>query len=324
MQSRLSQTDRVVPVLLLGLSFVWGTSFLLIKIADAAMSPSWVASLRLALGAIFVWAVALARRERVVFTPGRWAHMALLAFFATAGPFILLAWAETKVPSGVAGVINATTPLWTMALAAALLPAERLSGGGVAWMTGAFIGVVGILSPWSSSAASLWGDVACLVAAFSYAIGFVYTKVVVQPWGVPATSLTAVQLSLATLEAGVAIPLVGARFSVAPGHLAALLVLGAINTGAAFIAYHMVVRRAGATRSSTVTYLSPVVALILGVTLRGEHLGWSAYLGSAVLLICLAGAGGHLGIPKRPAVQLRGGGEQDPLPTTDRYEVSDP
>lgn len=282
--------DGATTLLLAGLSAVWGTSFLLIKISDSAISPAWVAAARLAFGAAFVALVAKARREAAVRGARRWAHLALLAFFANAAPFVLLAWAETRVPSGLAGVMNATTPLWTMLLVAAALPQERLGLGEVAWMLAAFAGVVGVLSPWSAPRASLLGDAACLVAAASYGVGFVYTRAVVERWGLPATSLTAAQLALAAAEAMAAVPLLGSRLRLEAGPIAAVVVLGVLNTGAAFVAYHVVVRRAGPTRSSTVTYLSPVIALALGVALRGERLGWGAYAGTALLLASLAGA----------------------------------
>lgn len=284
-----------VAGLLGGLALVWGTSFLLIKIADSAMSPGWIVLGRMALGALVAGLVARARHDPQVQGLHRWGHVALLALFASVLPFGLLAWGERHVPSGLAGVLNATTPLFTVAIAAVALPSERIGGAKMAWMAVSFGGVVLVLAPTVGGAGELVGELACMAAAASYGIGFVHTRRVVGRWGLSPPAVSAAQLGSGALMAAAMLPLWGTDITLRPLPLLALGVLGTVNTGAAYLAYHSLVRRAGATRSSTVTYLAPIVAVAVGIAIRGESFAPISILGAFVLLVGLAGAEGRLG-----------------------------
>ncbi|MGH9065607.1 MAG: DMT family transporter [Acidimicrobiales bacterium] len=226
-----------------------------------------------------------------------WGHLLVMAVILNVGPFLLYAWGEEHVASGLAGMFNATTPLFTVLVALAALPEERLSRGRAGGLLIGLAGVVVVLAPWrpGSSVATVTGELACLGAAASYGIGFVYTRRFVAGRGIPPLRLATAQLVLATVVLGVLAPLV----ATGPVHLTATVVpavavLGAVNTGVGYLLYHFLVREAGATRASTVTYLVPVVAVALGVIVRGEALTWTIVVGGLVVIFGLVVLEGRL------------------------------
>jgi len=275
------------------LALIWGCSFLFIKIAVGGLVPLQVAFGRMLLGALVLAAVVAARRDPWPSSARVWGHLAVLGLVSNAVPFTLFAVGEQRVSSGLAGVFNATTPLWTALLALPLLPAERLTPRRLAGLLLGFAGVLVLLAPWRPSLThrpgAVAGEVACLLAAASYGLAFVYTRRYLQDTGLTVPVLAASQLACGTVELGLAVLVAGrAAPRLDGGIAAALLALGVVGTGLAYLLNFALVRDVGATRASTVTYLIPLVAVTLGLLALGERLAWTELAGMAVVLAGVA------------------------------------
>jgi drug/metabolite transporter (DMT)-like permease len=288
-----SRVPPYVRLLLLGL--IWGTSFLFIKVALEGLPPLGVALGRTVAGAATMWAVVAARRLPVPRTWAVWRHVVVLSVLANVVPFALFSWGELHVSSGVAGVYNATTPLFTLLVAMAALPDERPTRERVAGVALGLLGVVVVLGPWRGVGQNtLLGQAACLVASASYGVGFNYVRRFVTPHRLHPATLTACQLAVATVLLGAVTPLAGGGVHLTARVVASVLALGALGTGIAFVLYHGLIRDLGATTASLVTFVVPVVAVALGVVALGEDLAWNLFAGAAVVVLGVALAEGRL------------------------------
>src|SRR2546423_13360941 len=146
------------------LSVIWGASFLFIKVGDRAFAPLQVAFARCALGALALVAMLAIRRESLPSGRDAWGHLFMLAILFNSVPFALFAWGETEVSSVVAGIANATTPLYVLLVSLAVLPAERPTRDRVLGLAVGFAGVVVVLGPWREIDGQLLGYLACLGA----------------------------------------------------------------------------------------------------------------------------------------------------------------
>ncbi|MCE7078961.1 DMT family transporter [Streptomyces sp. ST2-7A] len=279
------------------LALLWGSTFLWIDLALTDLTPGWITLLRCALGAgvLLVWC----RRagSRLPRGRGRWGAIAVAAALCNTLPFLLLARGQQEVDSGVAGVLNATTPLWSLLLAL-LVGTERRPGpvrvGGVVL---GLTGVALILAPWRGGGTSLPGALAVLGAALSYALAFVYMSRRLVGRGVPVPALAAAQLLAATVAAvplalltgeGWRGPTGGGGGGVGATALLAVLVLGTACTAVTFLLTYRIIAREGATDAAAVGYLLPVVAVLLGASVLGEEIGPRMVLGTAVVLLAVA------------------------------------
>ncbi len=259
---------------------VWGGSFLLIAESADHFASSVIAFVRIALGALVV-AVApgawspVARRDlpRVVFVAAVW--MAL--------PFVLFPWAERTVASSIAGMINAGLPVFAATIAALLLRRvpRRIQ---VAGLVVGFAGVALIAIPSvTESRSSALGIAALVLAVIGYAVGVNLTVPLQQRYGTLPV-LVRIECVAGIMMAPFA--LVGLRHSTfAWSALIANTLLGLLATGAAFLAMFTLMGRVGATRSSAVTYVFPVIALTLGVVFRDEPLHAIAVAGAALVMV---------------------------------------
>ncbi|MGH9068405.1 MAG: DMT family transporter [Acidimicrobiales bacterium] len=320
---------------LLVLAAIWGTSFLLIKVGLQGLSPPQLVLGRVGTGALALLAVGAAAHIRPAAQAGGavqggraavaapalahrggpglsirrlpWGALVVVAIISNVIPFLLFAWGETRVPSGLAGLLNATTPLFTVGVALAALPEERLSRTRAVGLALGLAGVVVVLSPWRALGHSLVGELACLGAAASYGLAFVFTRRVLTPRRLPTLTLATGQLVAAFAVLAVLAPLIATGpMTLTPGVVASVVVLGAVNTGFAYLLYHYLVREAGATRASTVTYLVPVVAVALGVAVRGEPLSWALVVGGLIVILGVVTLEGRVrwaipaGVRRRP------------------------
>jgi drug/metabolite transporter (DMT)-like permease len=272
------------------LSAIWGTSFLFIKIADRQLSPLQVVLVRMALGAVTVLAVLVVRRVRLPSAPRTWGHLALLALVSNVLPFSLIAYGETHISSVLAGMWNATTPLFTLVIALAVLPEERPTRARVGGLALGFVGVVIVLGPWSGLRGPvLEGSIAVGAASACYGLAFAYLRRYVAGRSDPGVSLVAGQLLCGTaMMAVVTILFTSAPSRLGAGPLLSVGVLGVLGTGVAYVLNYSVVRRAGATVASTVTYLIPLFATACGVVLLDERLAWNEPVGAVVVLLGVA------------------------------------
>lgn len=289
--------DRGSAARFLALGGIWGSSFLWIKIALEGLAPAEIVLGRLACGAI-VLAVAVVMGRRGWPTGGAaWRHLGVIAIVGNVVPFFLFAWGEQHVGSSIAGVLNGATPLLTMVVALALLPEERATVVRVVGLVVGFAGVVVILAPWRPGAAegALSGKLACLAAAGCYAVSFSYTRRFIAGRGFGGSaSLAAAQLVMATGVAAVVAPVASTHGPHLTTAVAlALLALGAGGTGTAYLLYYGLIEKVGATTASMVTYVIPVVAVALGVLVRGEPLTANVGLGAVVVIAGVAIAEGR-------------------------------
>jgi drug/metabolite transporter (DMT)-like permease len=194
------------------LALIWGSAFLWIKLADRGFSPVQVTLARLAPGAAVLFAIVLARREKIPRQGRLWAHIVVAALFANAVPYLLFAVAEQTVNSSTAGIINATTPLWTVLLALAIRHQKTVTNWQVAGLFVGFIGAVLIFTPWSTAAGlTSAGALECLAASVSYAVSYVYMDKFLARRGIGPVVLSACQLGAAAVMLASALAVTGVR-----------------------------------------------------------------------------------------------------------------
>ena len=278
------------------LAGIWGCSFLFIKVALEGVSATQVVLARIVLGAFTLLAYCAVRRERLPPWGRTWLHLAFMGIVANVLPFLGFSWGEGHgATSGLAGIYNATTPLWTLLFAMAVLPAERPTRARVVGLVFGFLGVLMVLAPWRTvEGARLGGQLACLGAGACYGVAFVWTRRFLSGVAAPL-GLAAAQLLCATVEFGLIAPFVAVRHvSLPPRVWLSLLALGAIGTGVAYVIYYGLIHDVGATTASTVTYLVPLVAVTLGVIVLGETVQWNDFAGAAIVIAGIAVAEGRL------------------------------
>ncbi|MFE0456498.1 DMT family transporter [Streptomyces sp. NPDC058914] len=271
------------------LSLIWGFSFLLIKVGTEGYAPFQVTLGRLVFGTAVLAAAMAMKRERLPRGARTWAHLTVAALLLNALPFSLFAYAELTIPSTLAGICNATSPLWGMALSLVALSEDRPTRVRVAGLGLGFLGVLTVLGAWQGfDGLDARGTALALLASLSYPIGWIYVRRTLAGTGSSVLSMTGAQLLLATVQLAVVTPVFTAlpsRFPLVP--LLAVAALGALGTGLAVLIQYGLVTEVGPTTAQMVTYFIPVIATAAGVVVLGESLSWSTPVGA---LIVLAGA----------------------------------
>ncbi|MEU6388163.1 DMT family transporter [Streptomyces sp. NPDC046939] len=268
------------------LSSIWGFSFLLIKVGTQGYAPFQVTFGRLFFGTLVLVAAMAVKRERLPRGARTWGHLAVAAFFLNALPFSLFAFAEETIPSTLAGICNATSPLWGMALSLVALSEDRPTRRRVAGLGLGFLGVLTVLGVWQGfHGLDVTGTAMALLASLSYPVGWIYVRRTLAHTGHSHLSMTGAQLLLATVQLAVVTPLFTSwphSLPVVP--LLAILALGAFGTGIAVLIQYGLVAEVGPTTAQMVTYFVPVIATAAGVAVLGESLAWSTPAGAAVIL----------------------------------------
>lgn len=241
---------------------------------------------RLLLGFLVLTPIALSRGLRFPRHGRLWGHLFVAALVANVVPYLLFSVAEETIGSNVAGVLNATTPLWTLLLAFLVGVDRAVTVKKAAGFALGFLGVVVIFSPWeSASEIASWGGLACLAAAASYGLGYVYMGRYLTGRGIPPLMLSAAQLGAATVLLAPALPFAGLESPVwRLDAVASLLVLGVLGTGAAYVLNYRIIDDEGPTAASVVTYLLPVVAVVLGWAFLREAVTTAIVAGIALVL----------------------------------------
>lgn len=276
------------------LALTWGARFLFIKIGLEGLSPGQVVLGRLAAGAIALALVSVVTRQRLPREAAVWGHLTVVAVMLCVIPFLLFAWAEQYVSSGVASILNATTPLMTMLVATAALPQERPTRTRLTGLMTGFAGVVLVLAPWTEQdggrVTGTWaGQLACLGATFSYGLAFVYLRRTLAPRKLPAVPVATVQVGLGAAIMLALSPLLAWQPThLTPRVVSAMLALGVLSTGLAYVWNTNIVAGWGATNASTVTYLTPLVGVVAGVLVLGEHVTWNQPVGALVVVTGIA------------------------------------
>lgn len=281
------RATRGTLVLYLLLALTWGSSFFFVSVGLETLSPTQVVLARLVIGAVTLGLVCAITRQRLPRGRTIWMHLFVVGLLLCVIPFLLFAWAQQHVPSSIASIINATTPLMTMLVALVALPAERPDRWKIGGLLAGFCGVLLVLDPWRGTGAGAepLGYLACLAATLSYGIAFVYMRRFVSPRGLPAVPVATVQVGTAALVMLALSPWIAAQpVQLTTPAVLSMIALGALGTGLAYAWNATIVGRWGATTASTVTYFTPLVGIALGVLLLHERLSWYQPLGAIVIV----------------------------------------
>ncbi|MER6272931.1 DMT family transporter [Streptomyces sp900105755] len=268
------------------LSLIWGFSFLFIKVGTGGYAPFQVTLGRLVFGTAVLAAAMAVKRQRLPRGARTWGHLTVAAFLLNALPFSLFAYAELTIPSTLAGICNATSPLWGMVLSLVALSEDRPTRVRFAGLGLGFIGVLTVLGAWEGfHGLDVTGTVMALLASLSYPIGWIYVRRTLAGTGDSHLAMTGAQLLLATVQLAVVTPL----FTSFPAHFAlvpllAIAALGALGTGLAVLVQYGLVAEVGPTTAQMVTYFIPVIAAAAGVAVLGESLRWSTPVGAVIVL----------------------------------------
>lgn len=274
------------------LAATWGASYLFIKVGLRDFSSSFLVFARTALAAAVLAPIAY-RRGALRELQGAWGAIVVLAVVQVAVPFLLITEGEHHIPSALAGILVASAPIYTALLALRFAESERVTG----WaLVGILVGIVGVVLLFgvdlSGDTETLLGGLMVLVASLGYSVGALYLKArlgTLQPAGI-ATATMGVSALLLAPFALVSFPSTAGADSVA-----AVLALGVLGTGVAFLLFYSLISELGASKASLVAYLAPVFAVLYGVTLLGEAISVATVAGLALIL-----GGSYLGAGGRP------------------------
>ncbi|MDJ0951318.1 MAG: DMT family transporter [Alphaproteobacteria bacterium] len=264
---------------------MWGSSFLAIKLAVETLAPATVAAGRIVIGAVVVLLVLGLRGQRLPRGLRRWWRLAWIALFNMALPFYLISWAEQTIDSGLAAILMATSPLTTLLLSHALTHDDRLSGPKLAGVALGFAGVLVVVGVQALAGlgANVVAQLAVVGAAACYAIsGVLARKLHDQDSG----SVTTGVLLCGTILAVPACLWIDRPWTAVadPDVWLAVLYLGVVPTGLAYLIRFHLIARCGASFVAMSGYLVPVFGVLLGVALLGEALPAAALLALAMIL----------------------------------------
>jgi len=267
---------------------IWGSSFLFMKVALVGLSPGQVAWSRLILGALTLGLFVAVRRDRLPRSIRIWLHMTVLAVSFCVAPFLLFSWAQQHVTSGLASIFNATTPIMTAVMAAVLFRVERLKALQIAGIVLGILGVVVIIAPWQGLdlSQSLVAQFAILGATACYGFSLAYMRKFVSNTGMTALMFSFLNIGIGAVIMLALTPLVAASaVTLDPWIIGSVVLLGCLGTGVAYIWNQTTVRAWGPTRASTVTYITPIVGVVLGVVVLGETVSWNEPVGALVVFL---------------------------------------
>ena len=281
--------------LLVTLSILWGGSFFFAKLAVLELPPLTVALGRVAIAAAIL--VTLARMTGVAL-PDRlaaWRPFVVMGLLNNAIPFGLIFWGQTHIPSGLAAILNATTPLFTVLVAHVATADEKLNAARLAGVAAGLAGVTVMIGPdmLHELGADVLGQLACLLAAVSYAFAGVYGR---RFRGEPPLRVAAGQLVASSVLLAPVVILLDRPWTLAPPGataIAALLALAALSTALAYLIFFRILARAGATNVALVTFLIPVSAILLGTQILGEQLAARHIVGMIAIALGLAAIDGR-------------------------------
>ncbi len=283
--------------LLVALSIIWGGSFFFNEVLLEALQPLTVVLGRVGIAALALWAIVGAQGLAVPRARSTWRDFVVMGLLNNVVPFALIVWGQSQITGGLASILNATTPLFTVLLANVLTQDERLSSNkligvllgltGVALLIGVDalrgIGVTLDEAVGETVQSSAWGQVAVLGAALSYAFAVIYGR---RFRGLPPVVTSTGVLSAATLIMLPLALLIERPWTLSPtgATWAALLGLALLSTVVAYLIYYSLIAHAGATNASLVTLLIPLSAILLGAVFLGERLAWSDFAGMGLIL----------------------------------------
>jgi drug/metabolite transporter (DMT)-like permease len=295
-------------LLLLLLSVLWGGSFFFFKILVDVLPPFTVVLGRVGLAAIALNLFLLAKGEPMPSSPRLWRQFFAMGTLNNVVPFTLIVFGETRIASGLASILNATTPLFTIIAAHVLTRSERLTGAKITGVLFGFLGVAVLIGPDALSGlgqGDLLGEGACLLAALTYGFAGIYGR---RFKGVPALQVATGQITASTIILLPIAALVDRPWTLPAPDLhvwAAFIAIALLSTALAYMLYFRILAAAGATNLLLVTFLLPISALLLGALALGEAVSGRAIFGMILIAAGLAAIDGRLWKalrPKKPAV----------------------
>jgi drug/metabolite transporter (DMT)-like permease len=269
------------------LGLIWGSSFLWIKIAVAETGPLLLVTFRLLFGLAGLLGVMALRKQ--AWPRDRRVLLAFLfmGFFNTALPFTLITWGETLIDSGLASILNGTVPLFTIVIAHFWLQDEKITVPRLAGLAVGFLGIVVLVSRDLGPDAlrgNVWGQLAVIAAAISYATAITFSRRHLR--GQPPVLQSTMVLLFAGGMMALATPVVERPLNLPDSGLAwfAIAWLGLLGSCAAYLLFFYLINAWGPTRASLVTYVFPVIGLLLGIIFLNEAADWHLLAGSALIV----------------------------------------
>jgi drug/metabolite transporter (DMT)-like permease len=294
-----------VWIWLLSLSILWGGSFFFAKVAIGELGPLTVVFARVTLAALVLDIVLAAMGTNPFRRDAPWFAYFCMGLLNNVLPFSLIFWGQTHIASGLASILNATTPLFTLLVAHFLTHDEKIDATKVAALIAGFAGVAVLIGPeMLVDGSSVWGELACLAAALSYAFAGVYGRrfkiLKIAPIEAAAGQLTASTVLILPIVLAVEQPWTLPALP-SPMVWVALGGLAVLSTALAYVLYFRILAAAGATNLLLVTFLIPVTAVLLGSAVLGERLEARHFAGMALIGLGLAIIDGRIARVLRPA-----------------------
>jgi drug/metabolite transporter (DMT)-like permease len=283
--------------LLLLLSVLWGGAFFFYKVLDdAGLPPLTIVLGRVGIAAVALLAVVRLRGLQLPLRVTDWMPFVFLAIANNVIPFLLISWGETQITSGLASVLNATTPIFTALVAHVATKDERFSVNSIVGIGLGFLGILVLVGPEAVRGLSLYNvaQIGCLCATISYAFAAVYGRRLRKTAPIVVSTCQLVVSTIIVLPFELIVDKPWTLPMLSTGTWAAMLGMALLATSAAYIIYFALINYAGAVNASLVTLLIPVVALILGGLFLHERLGWGTGAGMALILVGLIALDGRL------------------------------
>ncbi|MBB5686934.1 DMT family transporter [Sphingobium boeckii] len=283
---------------LIFLSILWGGSFLFIKLSLHSFPPLTLVLLRAILSSLMIYAFIRFTGRRLPTSPSVWIGFTILGLLNIALPLALFAWSQQHIGAGLASILNATTPLFSVVAAHFMTHDEKASAAKIA---GVFFGMAGVIVMIGGDALGGMGDdlapqIACLIAAASYAFASIYARRF-QPWGIEPVHVAAGQMITTALMLFPIAMIVDQPWTLPaplPEAVIAMVALALFSTALAYILYFRLLETAGATNALLVTFLVPITAILLGIAILGEALELKHWAGVALIALGLAAIDGRM------------------------------
>jgi drug/metabolite transporter (DMT)-like permease len=279
------RSNRIDWLLFFALGFIWGSSYLFIKLAVDDFGTFTLVALRLVVGAALLWTVVRLAHQPLPRERRIYGHLLVMAIINITIPFLLITWAEQSVESSLAAILTSPVPLFAIVLSAIFLADEPMRVNGLIGLIVGFVGVVIVTSRGLTGAgSSITGEIALLGAAFSYAAGAVYSRRNVR--GLAPMIPAVFQVTFAAIITGTIAVLFEHPWTATPDTQAifSILWLGILGSGVAYLFVFRLFAHWGATRTTLVAYLLPVVGIVLGSLVLDEAIDGRLIAGTALII----------------------------------------
>ncbi len=289
------------------LGLIWGASFLFIKVCVESIPLFTFIAGRMGMGAAVLYLLLRARGEDMPRRRGDWGRFLVAGLLNALIPYALIAWGERQISSGLAAILNGSTPIFTVLIAHYATSDEHLSVSKVVGVVMGFAGVVIVMAPELAKGVTFdWlGQLACLAACLSYALAIIYVRKYLR--GTPA-----IKTSIGMLTSGFVLTLpfilltedpLAARPSLAA--VGSWVALGVMGTAIAYLFYYWLIEHAGATYASLVTFTLPPMGVFWGAVILGEQASWAALAGLVVIALSILAVNGYLDAPLSRLLAVR-------------------